>query len=107
MNKTNLTEIKERARKLFKREYMRGQIDRSNGKYSLESLEKRYEKYLIDNPTVLEEFDSTYTQALAQGREEYKKELVEMVEKLPADTLAETNDGISRVDIINLIRAKE
>ena len=39
-------------RKLLKREYMRGQINRSNGKYSLESLEKRYQRYLEDNPSV-------------------------------------------------------
>ena len=46
------------VRLLMKREYMRGQIDRSNGKYTLESLERRYTKYLKDNPDVFSTLDN-------------------------------------------------
>lgn len=37
---------------------MRGQIDRSNKKYSLESLEKRHTKYLEDNPSVNDDVET-------------------------------------------------
>lgn len=90
--------IQEKARRLFKREYMRGQIDRSNGKYSLESLEKRYEQYLKDNPNVLSELDSLISKTI-EARE---NEIVEKIKEMKIDfnpSAVKTAE-----DIINLIK---
>lgn len=77
---------------------MRGQIDRSNGKYSLESLEKRYEQYLKDNPNVLSELDSLISKTI-EARE---NEIVEKIKEMKIDfnpSAVKTAE-----DIINLIK---